>query len=132
MAGDQSIRLRRSCKYSNEPSSVDGVSDNGSIFYLPLLVCDSRIYLVDGPKSARFSRRKPPSHTHRRFTHSPVCHFNSYFYGGAVLIELLLPHNNSRPSESITKRTLPETSPNRLTNQPKPRRKGGCGGETSR
>lgn len=55
MMGDHSIYRRCSCKYSNEPSSVDGVRDNGSIFYLPLLVCDSRIYLVDCiivPKSA--------------------------------------------------------------------------------
>lgn len=48
MMGDHSTYLRCSCKYSNEPSSVDGVKDNGSIFYLPLLLCDSRIYLVDG------------------------------------------------------------------------------------
>lgn len=58
MMGDHSIYRRCSCKYSNEPSSVDGVRDNGSIFYLPLLVCDSRIYLVDCiivPKSAWFA-----------------------------------------------------------------------------
>lgn len=55
MTADHSICLGCSCKYSNEPSSVDGMSDNGSIFYLPLLVCDSRIYSVDCiivPKSA--------------------------------------------------------------------------------
>ena len=53
--GDHSAYLKCSCKYSNVPSSVDGVRDNGSIFYLLLLVCDSRIYVVDGiivPKSA--------------------------------------------------------------------------------
>lgn len=58
MMGDHSTSLRCSCKYSNEPSCVDGVRDNGSIFYLPLLVCDSRIYLVDCivvPKSAWFA-----------------------------------------------------------------------------
>lgn len=66
MTGDHSTYLRCSCKYSNEPSSVDGVRDNESILSLPLLVCDSRIYLVDciiAPKSAwfagiNFSRRK--------------------------------------------------------------------------
>ena len=67
MIGDHSGYLRCSCKYSNEPSWVDGVRDNGSIFYLPLLVCDTRIYIVDGiivPKSAwfagiNFSRNTP-------------------------------------------------------------------------
>lgn len=39
--GDHSIRwLGCCCKYSNEPSWLDGVSDNGFIFYLPLLMCD--------------------------------------------------------------------------------------------
>lgn len=66
MMGDHSPFLRCSCKYSNEPSSVDGVSDNGSIFYLPLLVCDSRIYLVDCivvPKSAWFAGINFSRHT---------------------------------------------------------------------
>lgn len=47
MMGDGSVCLGCSCKYSNEPSSDDGSADNGSIFYLPLLVCDSRMYLLD-------------------------------------------------------------------------------------
>lgn len=66
MIGDHSTYLRCSCKYSNEPSSVDGVRDNGSIFYLPLLVCDSRIYLVDCiivPKSAWFAGINFSRHT---------------------------------------------------------------------
>lgn len=66
MMGDHSIYRRCSCKYSNEPSSVDGVRDNGSIFYLPLLVCDSRIYLVDCiivPKSAWFASINFSRHT---------------------------------------------------------------------
>lgn len=64
MTGDHSIY--HSCKYSNEPSSVDGGRDNGSIFYLPLLVCDSRIYLVDCiivPKSAWFAGINFGTHT---------------------------------------------------------------------
>lgn len=66
MIGDHSTYLRCSCKYSNEPSSVDSVRDNGSIFYLPLLVCDSRIYLVDCiivPKSAWFAGINFSRHT---------------------------------------------------------------------
>lgn len=58
MTGDHSTYLRCSCGYSNEPSSVDGVRDNESILVSPLLVCDSRIYLVDCimvPKSPWFA-----------------------------------------------------------------------------
>lgn len=39
--------------------------DNGPILYLPLLVCDSRIYLVDAiivPESARFAGINSSSH----------------------------------------------------------------------
>lgn len=55
MTGDHSAYLKCGGKYSNAPSSVDDVRDNGPILYLPLLVCDSRIYLVDAiivPESA--------------------------------------------------------------------------------
>lgn len=53
----------------------------------------------------------------RSLIHLPVCHFNSYFYGGTVLIGLLLLHDNSRPSESLTKGARPEIKKNGATNQ---------------
>lgn len=42
----------------------------------------------------------------RSLIHLPVCH--SYFYGGTLLIGLLPPHDNSRPSESLTKGARPD------------------------
>lgn len=50
----------------------------------------------------------PPSESPRFLIHSPVCHSNSYFYGCSVLIGLLPQHDNSRPSESLTKGARPD------------------------
>lgn len=128
MIWDHSTYLRCSCKYSNEPSSVDGVGDNGSIFYLPLLVCDSRIYLVDGiivSKSAwfagiNFQRTHIPPHACRG-----KCLFIYPFVISIVILWWCCINWTASTAQQFKahyiyyKGSVPETSLSGLTNQPK-------------
>lgn len=128
MMGDHSAYLRCSCKYSNEPSSVDGERDNGSIFYLPLLVCDSRIYLVDGiivPKSAWFAGINFSRHTLSRCACRGKCLFIYPFVISIVILWWCCINWTASTAQQFKtqyiyyKGSVPETLLNRLTNQPK-------------
>lgn len=128
MIGDHSFCLRCSCKYSNEPSWVDGVRDNGSIFYLPLLVCDSWIYLVDGivvSKSAWFA-----SINFSRHSLLPCARRGERLFIYSFIISIVILWRCSINWTASTaqqfkaqyiyyKGSTPETPLNRLTNQPK-------------
>lgn len=128
MIGDHSTYLRCSCKYSNEPSSVDGERDNGSIFYLPLLVCDSGIYLVDGiivPKSAWFAGINFSRHALPRCACRGKCLFIYPFVISIVILWWCCINWTASTAQQFKaqyiyyKGSVPETLLNRLTNQPK-------------
>ena len=128
LIGDHSFCLICSCKYSNEPSWVDGVRDNGSIFYLPLLVCDSWIYLVDGivvSKSAWFAGINFSRHSllpcarrgERLFIYSFIISIVILWWCG---INWTASTAQQFKAQYIYyKGSMPETALNRLTNQPK-------------
>lgn len=87
--GDHSFCLSCSCKYSNEPSQVDSTRDNGSIFYLVLLVGDSWMYIVDCivvSKSAWFAGINFTRHSLLRCACRGECLFIYSFFISIVIL----------------------------------------------
>lgn len=126
MKGDCSACLWFSREYLNEPSLIDGVMENGLIFYLALLVCNGSIYLVDG---IIVSKKCEIYHHKFHLTWLPprVCIGKcSFIYPFVISIVILwrcsINWTASTAQQSKTqyiyyKGSVPETLLNRLTNQ---------------